>query len=106
MSEPQRLQIRDFTYVLPEDRIAKFPLPERTSSLLLVYKSGDIRKTVFRNIAEVLPENSLLVFNDTKVIHARIKLLTAGNQVIECFCLEPVSELSVEEVFRSKGPLL
>ncbi|MBK9401054.1 MAG: S-adenosylmethionine:tRNA ribosyltransferase-isomerase [Bacteroidetes bacterium] len=55
MTGPQRLKVQDFSYVLPEHRIAKFPLTDRSSSLLLVYKSGIIRKTVFKNIAEVLP---------------------------------------------------
>jgi len=106
MTGPQRLKIQDFSYVLPEHRIAAYPLADRSSSLLLVYKSGIIRKSIFKNVAEFLPNNSLLVFNDTKVIHARIKLKSAGNHTIECFCLEPVGELAVEEVFRSKGPLL
>ncbi|MBK7887101.1 MAG: S-adenosylmethionine:tRNA ribosyltransferase-isomerase [Bacteroidetes bacterium] len=106
MTGPQRLKIQDFSYVLPEHRIAAYPLADRSSSLLLVYKSGIIRKSIYKNVAEFLPNNSLLVFNDTKVIHARIKLKSAGNHTIECFCLEPVGELAVEEVFRSKGPLL
>ncbi len=106
MTEPGLLQISDFIYVLPGHRIATYPLSDRSSSLLLVYKSGSIEKSIFRNIADFLPEKSLLVFNDTKVIHARIKLKKADNQVIECFCLEPADTSSVEEVFQSRGPVL
>jgi len=106
MTEPRLLQIRNFSYVLPEHRIATHPLSDRSSSLLLVYKSGSIEKSIFRNIADFLPEKSLLVFNDTKVIHARIKLKNSYGQVIECFCLEPADASSVEEVFQSRGPVL
>jgi S-adenosylmethionine:tRNA ribosyltransferase-isomerase len=101
----KELRISDFSYVLPEHRIATYPLSERSESKLLVYQQGEIRKSVFKSIGEFLPDTSLLIFNDTKVIHARIKLMTANHHPIECFCLEPVSKLSVEEVFRSNGPM-
>jgi S-adenosylmethionine:tRNA ribosyltransferase-isomerase len=78
-----------FDYVLPENKIAKFPLPRRDDSKLLVYSSNKISETVFASIAECIPANSLLIFNDTKVIAARIKFKKESGGIIEVFCLEP-----------------
>jgi len=66
------LKLDDFKYDLPEDRIAKHPPKERSGSKLLCYNRGDISHHEFKNIENLIPENSLLVFNDTKVIPARI----------------------------------
>lgn len=87
--DPKKLLIRDFTYDLAEDRIAKYPLPERDASKLLVYEQGEISEDIYKNLDQHLSPNSLLVFNDTKVIEARLlfKKITGG--VIEIFCLEP-----------------
>jgi len=87
--EPRNLSIKDFTYDLPEDRIAKYPLPERDASKLLVYHNGKITEDVYKNLDHHLPSNSLLVFNDTKVIEARLLFQKPTGGVIEIFCLEP-----------------
>ena len=86
---PKNLSIRDFTYELPEQYIAKFPLARRDASKLLIYYNGRITEDVYRNLVAYLPENSLLIFNNTRVIEARIlfKKITGGS--IEIFCLEP-----------------
>lgn len=89
---PRELQIKNFTYDLPENKIAKYPLAERDLSKLLVYRDGKIAEDVYRNIAEHIPENSLLIFNNTKVIHARLFFKSANGAKIEIFCLEPAEE--------------
>lgn len=86
---PQALSIDDFDYPLPDNRIAQYPLAERDASQLLLYNNGTISKTIFRNIGEYLPANSLLLFNDTKVFQARIIFHKSTGAKIEIFCLEP-----------------
>lgn len=86
---PKNLSIRDFTYSLPENKIAKYPLAERDASKLLVYKEGQITEDIYKNIATHIPENSLLIFNDTKVVAARLLFQKPTGGVIEIFCLEP-----------------
>lgn len=83
------LNIADYSYPLEENRIAKYPLPERDASKLLVYKSGSIHETVFRNMPQELPEGSLMVFNDTRVVPARLHFRRPTGARIEIFCLEP-----------------
>ena len=85
---PKDLQIKDFSYHLPEDRIAKYPLANRAESKLLIYKDKQISKSTYRQIATEIPENSLLVFNNTKVIEARILFQKESGAIIEIFCLE------------------
>ena len=89
MTDPRTLSIKDFTYSLPEERIAKYPLAERDASKLLIYKDGKIAEGIYRNIADHIPTDSLLVFNDTKVIEARLLFQKSTGGVIEIFCLEP-----------------
>jgi S-adenosylmethionine:tRNA ribosyltransferase-isomerase len=89
MTDPRTLSIKDFTYSLPEERIAKYPLVERDASKLLIYKERDISEDVYQNIADHIPSNSLLVFNDTKVVEARLLFQKSTGGVIEIFCLEP-----------------
>jgi S-adenosylmethionine:tRNA ribosyltransferase-isomerase len=86
---PKALSISDFTYDLPDDRIARFPLAERDQSKLLVYRDSQISETVYASLAEELPENSLLVFNNTKVVEARLLFQKSSGSTIEIFCLEP-----------------
>ena len=86
---PKDLSINDFDYNLPEEKIAAFPLPERDQSKLLIYKNGNISEDIYRNIVNYLPAKSFLVFNDTKVIKARILFRKSSGAVIEIFCLEP-----------------
>ena len=83
------IRIQDYNYPLPEERIAKYPLPERDSSKLLVYKDGGCSESVFRNLAEHVPSDSLMIFNDTKVVPARLFFRRPTGAHIEIFCLEP-----------------
>lgn len=84
------IRIEDFNYTLPDERIAKYPLPERDESKLLIYKDGIVSHRSFRNISELLPEDSLMIFNDTKVVPARLHFQRDTGAHIEIFCLEPV----------------
>ncbi len=90
--DPKNISIAGFRYDLPQERIAHYPLAERDSSKLLIYREGGISQDSYRNLAEQLPENSLLVFNDTKVVEARIVFQKASGGRIEIFCLEPPPE--------------
>ena len=87
--DPREIRIEDFDYTLPEDRIALHPLPERDASRLLVCTPDGMREDAFRNIAGHLPAESLLVFNDTRVIEARLFFVTPGGGIAEVFLLEP-----------------
>src|SRR6185436_7539895 len=89
MTDPRILSIKDFTYSLPEERIAKYPLAERDASKVLIYKEGIIAEDIYRNIDEHIPKDTLLLFNDTKVIEARLLFQKPTGGVIELFCLEP-----------------
>lgn len=86
---PQEISILDFTYALPDEKIAYFPLAARDASKLLVYQQGQITETVFTAIDTYLPEQALLVFNNTKVMAARLLFQKASGGMIEIFCLEP-----------------
>lgn len=89
MTTPGKISIQDYTYHLPEERIAKYPLEERDASRLLVYDQGTITEDTYQNISSYIPENSLLVFNNTKVVEARLLFQKPTGGVIEVFCLEP-----------------
>lgn len=89
MTDPRTLSVKDFTYLLPDERIAEYPLPERDASKLLIYKEGIIDDDYYRNIADHLPPDSLLIFNDTRVIEARLFFQKPTGGIIEIFCLEP-----------------
>jgi len=84
------IKIEDYNYPLPDERIAKYPLSERDASKLLVYRNGNVSQDRFRNIAEQIPEGSVMVFNDTKVVPARLHFQRESGAHIEIFCLEPV----------------
>lgn len=84
------IHIEDYNYCLPDDRIAKYPLPERDSSKLLIYTGDNIKEKIFRTIAEELPKDSIMVFNETKVVPARMYFRKETGASIEIFCLEPV----------------
>ena len=83
------LSIQDYTYYLPQERIANFPLQERDASKLLVYRNGVIDEDIYKNLDRHLPSDTLLIFNDTKVISARLLFHKPTGGVIEIFCLEP-----------------
>jgi len=91
---PKNISIADYTYSLPEEKIAVFPLTSRDASKLLIYKDSVISQDTYQNIAAYLPENSLLVFNNTKVIPARILFQKPTGGVIEIFCLEPYEDIN------------
>ena len=97
------ININDYDYPLPDERIAKFPLSERDSSKLLVYRSGEIIEKHFSNIPEELPEGSLLVFNNTKVVRARLVMHKPSGARVEVFCLEPHAPADYEHAFSVKG---
>ncbi len=85
-----KIKISDFTYNLPDERIAKYPLEKRDDSKLLIFKDNSISERKFSNLSEILPEGSLMVFNNTKVVPARLLFKKLSGAVIEIFCLEPV----------------
>lgn len=85
------LSISDYNYPLPEERIAKYPLPERDHSKLLIYKDGEVREDHFFRVGEYIPAHSLLVYNNTRVIQARLVFHKPSGARIEIFCLEPLA---------------
>jgi S-adenosylmethionine:tRNA ribosyltransferase-isomerase len=99
---PKNLSISDFDYSLPEEKIAVYPLPKRDQSKLLIYQNGNISEDIYRNIADHLPENSFLIFNDTKVIKARILFQKKTGAIIEIFCLEPHEKINDYAVVLSQ----
>lgn len=104
MSDPGLLRIQDYNYPLPQEKIAQFPLPARDASKLLVCRQGSITDDVFSNIAGYLPADSLLVFNNTRVIHARLIFRKPTGGQVEIFCLEPVSPSSeIQEAFKQRA---
>jgi len=107
MTDPRQLSILDFTYELPDDRIARYPLPERDASKLLVYREGHISDDCYRNISAHIPENSLLVFNNTRVVEARLLFQKPTGGVIEIFCLEPHEQYpDITSAMMQKGNVL
>ncbi len=99
---PKNISIADYTYSLPEEKIAAFPLADRDASKLLVYKDNVIIQDTYQNIAAHLPENTLLIFNDTKVIPARILFQKPTGGIIEIFCLEPYETIGEYSTVMSK----
>ena len=92
----KQINISDYNYELPDERIAKFPLEKRDSSKLLTYVSGSVSTNVFSSLPEILPANSCLVFNNTRVIQARLEFFKSTGSRIEIFCLEPQEPSSYE----------
>ena len=88
--DPRHVRISEFNYPLPDERIAKFPLPERDRSKLLVYRHGQVTEDRFTSLPDYLPAGSLMVFNNTRVIQARLHFRKETGALIEVFCLEPV----------------
>lgn len=97
------ININDYNYPLPEERIAKFPLEERDSSKLLVYRGGTISERRFCNLGEELGEGALLVFNNTKVVRARLVMHKPSGARVEVFCLEPHAPADYEHAFAVRG---
>ncbi len=97
------IKIEDFNYNLPDARIAKYPLEKRDASKLLTYKEGMCSDTVFSNLPDYLPENSIMVFNDTKVVPARLFFRRESGAHIELFCLQPVDPAEYVSAFAAVG---
>ena len=83
---PKHIRISEYNYPLPEERIAKFPLPVRDQSKLLVYRHGEVTEDHFTSLPEYLPEGGLMIFNNTKVIQARLHFRKETGALIEVFC--------------------
>ena len=103
MNDVKHISIEEYDYPLPEDRIAKYPLPERDASNLLVLKDNEIKKSQFKYVGDFLPQDTLLVFNETKVIRARLQFHKATGSRIEIFCLEPEKDYQV--AFSATSPV-
>ena len=102
--DPKNLLISDFTYDLPEQRIAKYPAEERDKSKLLVFKNEEITESVYRNLDEFLPDNTLMILNNTKVVEARLLFQKPTGGVIEIFCLEPDEQYpDISTAMHQKG---
>ena len=91
ISNVQNINIAEYDYPLPDERIAKYPLAERDASKLLILKNNNIFENQFRNIGKYLPPKSVLVFNETKVVRARLQFVKESGAAIEVFCLEPIT---------------
>ena len=101
----QNIDLNEYNYVLPAERIAQYPVKERDNSKLLIYNHGRISEDIFRNIDKSLPADSLLVFNNTRVIKARILFRKESGATIEVLCLEPLSPVDYELSFSSREPV-
>lgn len=100
---PKEIKIKDYNYPLPDERIAKFPVAERDTSKILLYNKGEISHDTFRNISNYLPKGALMVFNNTKVIQARMYFRKATGALIEVFLLEPAAPSDYELMFQTRG---
>ena len=100
VTKTQQISIEDYNYSLPDERIAKFPLPKRDESKLLLYRDGKVSESVFKHITDYLPEGSLMVFNNTRVIQARLLFQRATGAQIEVFCLDPAAPHEYELIFQ------
>ena len=103
MTDIRNISIEAYDYPLPEERIAKYPLAERDASKLLVMKDGALQASQFRHIGDFLPPKALLVFNETKVIRARLQFQKETGSHIEVFCLEPDDDYQI--AFSSRSPV-
>ena len=100
-SDPRHIRISDYNYPLPDERIAKFPIAQRDHSKLLVYRKGEVSQDVFYNLPEYLPKGALMVFNNTKVIQARMHFRKDTGALIEVFLLEPAEPSDYELMFQT-----
>ena len=100
MKNIQEIAIAEYDYPLPDERIAKYPLAERDTSKLLLYKSGEIVEDRFSNLPAFIPQGALMVFNNTRVIQARLRFRKETGAQIEVFCLEPEQPADYQQVFQ------
>ena len=100
MRNIQEIAIAEYDYPLPEERIAKYPLAERDTSKLLLYKGGEIREEKFADLPSFIPQGALMVFNNTRVIQARLRFRKETGAQIEVFCLEPEQPADYQLMFQ------
>lgn len=103
---PKELFIKDFTYHLPDERIAKYPLEDRSASKLLVYKQGSISHDVYKNLPDYLPPGCHLVFNNSRVIEARLLFNKPTGGRIEVFALEPEAGMNITQAMNTTGSIV
>ena len=101
--DTKHIKIADYNYALPDERIAKFPLAQRDESKLLVYQDGHISEDSFCRLTRHLPQGALMVFNNTRVIQARIRFRKETGSLIEIFLLDPASPTDYEQMFQTRG---
>jgi S-adenosylmethionine:tRNA ribosyltransferase-isomerase len=106
MTNPRDIQIKDYNYELPQERIALFPLQERDQSKLLIYKNGTIETSVYKHLPEALRPETLLLFNNTRVVEARLFFQKDTGGTIEIFCLEPAGQVEVSQGMSTSGKVL
>lgn len=102
----KHIQIKDYDYALPEERIVKYPKAVRDESKLLLYRNGEVREDVFYHLPDYLPAGALMVFNNTKVIQARLHFRKATGALIEVFCLEPHEPADYQQSFAQTGSVV
>ena len=101
--DTKHIRINDYNYNLPDERIAKFPLAQRDQSKLLVYRHGEVSEDKFCHLPDYLPEGALMIFNNTKVIQARLHFRKQTGALIEVFLLEPANPTDYELMFQTRG---
>lgn len=103
MTDTKHIHISDFNYELSDERIAKFPLQQRDHSKLLIYQHGEVSDDVFLNLPNHLPQGALMVFNNTRVIQARLHFRKETGALIEVFLMEPALPADYEQMFQTTG---
>ena len=101
--DTKHIHISDYNYDLPDSRIAKFPLKERDHSKLLIYDHGTVSEDIFYNLPQHLPAGALMVFNNTRVIQARMHFRKETGALIEVFLMEPAEPADYEQMFQTTG---
>ena len=101
--DTKHIKISDYNYSLPDERIAKFPIAQRDHSKLLVYKHGVVSDDVFYHLPDYLPKGALMIFNNTKVIQARMHFRKETGALIEVFLMEPAAPTDYELMFQTTG---
>ena len=99
MKKIQEIAIAEYDYPLPDERIAKYPLAERDTSKLLLYNKGEVCEDIFSNLPKYIPQGAVMVFNNTKVIQARLRFRKETGALIEVFCLEPELPCDYQQIF-------
>lgn len=103
IQDTKHIKISDYSYQLPDERIAKFPITQRDHSKLLLYKQGNVSEDVFYNLNKHLPKGALMVLNNTKVIQARLHFRKETGALIEVFLMEPANPTDYELMFQTNG---